>query len=290
MEMNHLRYFYEVAKAGSFTAASKRLRISQPSLSKSVAQLEDREGVRLLDRGKKGVTLTPMGEMAYAKCEGIFKELDDLSDQMRGGILRCEGPLKMGISDHLANYLFPPILSAFHGKHPKVVPDIYTGTPMDIVSMIARRELEFGVFFTRVSSPTIEYTTVGKIEFVTVCSASIRKEALKQSDKLMIGSRTIDYLKNHPIQGILGNAEKESKPLVFETNNQELQKRLCLVGYGVAALPRFMVAEELRKKDLFELPHTKPMTADILVAKKKGQTLSVPAQKFYETLKASLSQ
>jgi len=179
MEMNHLRYFYEVAKAGSFTAAAKRLRVSQPSLSKTVAQLEDREGVRLLDRGKKGVTLTPMGEMAFAKCEGIFKELEDLSDQMRGGILRCEGPLKLGVSDHLANYLFPPILSAFHEKHPKVTPDIYTGTPMDIVSMITRRELEFGVFLTRVSLPAIEYSTVGKIEFVKVCSASIRKEAIE---------------------------------------------------------------------------------------------------------------
>ncbi|RZA04544.1 MAG: LysR family transcriptional regulator, partial [Proteobacteria bacterium] len=54
MELNHLRYFYEVAKAGSFTNAARSLRISQSALSKTVALLEAREGVKLLQRSKSG--------------------------------------------------------------------------------------------------------------------------------------------------------------------------------------------------------------------------------------------
>jgi DNA-binding transcriptional LysR family regulator len=54
MELNHLKYFYEVAKRGSFTGASKTLRVSQPSISKIVQLLEEREGVKLFNRNKKG--------------------------------------------------------------------------------------------------------------------------------------------------------------------------------------------------------------------------------------------
>jgi DNA-binding transcriptional LysR family regulator len=52
MELNHLRYFFEVAREGSFTSAARKLRVSQPSISKLVRILEEREGVLLFDRGK----------------------------------------------------------------------------------------------------------------------------------------------------------------------------------------------------------------------------------------------
>lgn len=297
MELNHLRYFFEVAKAGSFTAASKALRVSQPALSKTVAQLEDREGVKLLDRGKKGVTLTPMGEVVYSRCELIFKEIRDLGDQMRGGLLHCEGPLKMGVSDHIANYLFPEIVYDFHQKNPRVSPDIFTGTPTEIVAMIGRREIELGVFFTRIASPQIEYETVGKTEFVTVYSPSAHQKVFKKATPTkdilkqigFVGSRTADYLKQHPAQALLKSSGTDPS-LIFETNNQELQKRLCKVGYGCAVLPRFMVEKELCKKELAALSTSEKMTADILVARRKGQTLSVPAQRFYEALKIALKK
>ena len=72
MELNHLKYFYEVARAGSFTAAARNLRVSQPSLSKTVALLEAREKIQLLERSKKGVTLTKIGMEVYTRCEKIF--------------------------------------------------------------------------------------------------------------------------------------------------------------------------------------------------------------------------
>jgi DNA-binding transcriptional LysR family regulator len=294
MELNHLRYFYEVAKAGSFTAASKALRVSQPALSKTVAQLEDREGVRLLDRGKKGVVLTEMGELVYAKCDGIFRELQDLADQVRGKGTRCEGPMRIGSSDHIANYLLPSVITSFHRKYPKVVPSLFTGTPNDIVAKLSARELELGLFFTKVHAPEIEYRAIGTVEFAAVYrpeegrrfpkSPSERKAFFEQLG--FIGSRATDYRK-HPAEEMLDALGAEPK-MHLEANNQETQKKLCLAGYGFAVLPRFMVEAELKQKSLAEIPGMRKMTADIHLAQRKGLTLSTPAQKFLEAIEKGL--
>jgi len=73
MELNHLRYFFEVAQAGSFTEAARRLHVSQSALSKAVATLEDSEGVELFTRTKKGVTLTSLGAEVFKRSHAIFR-------------------------------------------------------------------------------------------------------------------------------------------------------------------------------------------------------------------------
>src|SRR6185312_8942101 len=98
MELNHLRYFYEVAKSGSFTEAARRLHISQSALSKAVAQLEDAEGVKLLTRSKKGVVLTLIGSEIFTKSSAIFAAVTDIEDTCRGRKSVCEGPLRFGAS------------------------------------------------------------------------------------------------------------------------------------------------------------------------------------------------
>jgi LysR family hca operon transcriptional activator len=62
MELRHLRYFVAVAEEGSLTtAAERRLHTAQPSLSRQIRDLETEVGVKLLERGARGITLTPAG-------------------------------------------------------------------------------------------------------------------------------------------------------------------------------------------------------------------------------------
>jgi LysR family hydrogen peroxide-inducible transcriptional activator len=291
MELNHLRYFYEVAKAGSFTEASRVLRVSQPALSKTVAQLEDREGVKLLERSKKGVSLTTMGEMVYSRCDEIFRALKDLDSVVSGQKSICAGPLRIGASDHVSNYLLPKVLVSFHRKYPEVIPSLYTGTPTEMVSRIQERDLEFGLFFTRIESPVLEYLEVGSVEFVAVFHpkflAKLPGNAAQKRSYLgelgFVGSRSRDYRKHHPAADFLDTLGADRK-ILLETNNQETQKRLSLAGYGYAVLPRFMVEGEIRRKELCEIPSSKRMVVPMLMAKRKNHVFSLPAQKFMENL------
>ena len=94
MELNYLKVFFEVAKAGRFTEAAQRLNISQSALSRSVALLEESCGVQLFERSRKGVVLTAVGGEVFRQCEIIFQTMHRIDDVCRGIQETCAGPLR----------------------------------------------------------------------------------------------------------------------------------------------------------------------------------------------------
>jgi DNA-binding transcriptional LysR family regulator len=291
MELNHLRYFYEVAKAGSFTHAARKLRISQSALSKAVALLEDREGVKLLQRSKKGVALTAVGNEVFRVSAGIFQAVSEIENTCRGTKAACEGSLRFGASDHVVNYWLTKKMRRLQKEHPKVVPSVFSGAPHEIIQLIFNNELEFGLFFTKVNVPGIQYESLADISMAVVChprlvakklsGPALTRSVLKQSG--FIGSIRSHY-QTHPAQGFIDLAGDEPF-MAFESNSQEAQKRYCLAEGGVAFLARFMVEEDLKKGALVELPTAKPLSLELSVAKRKGLPLSMAAQIFLGELR-----
>ncbi|MES2965208.1 MAG: substrate-binding domain-containing protein, partial [Bdellovibrionota bacterium] len=86
----------------------------------------------------------------------------------------CEGPLKIGASDHVAKYLLVETLKEMKGKFPKLEPRLFTAGPNEIVSAILANEIEFGLFFTRVSNPQIRYETVETFPMAVVCHPALK--------------------------------------------------------------------------------------------------------------------
>jgi DNA-binding transcriptional LysR family regulator len=294
MELNHLKYFYEVAKSGSFSEAARRLRISQSALSKAVALLEDREGVKLLERSKKGVALTEIGAEVYAQSEAVFQQLTDIENTCRGTKQSCSGLLAFGASDHVTNYLLVPPLKEMRAEHPLVIPSVLSATPHEIIAAIARNECEFGLFFTRVPAPNLTYEVLQTISMAVVCHPKFKKE-IKNAEKPaqlraainelgFIGSVGLHY-QHHPSEELI-KLVGEQPNVSFEASSQETQKRLCLEGGGVAFLARFMVEEEIKNGDLIEVVLPRPLRLDLLLATRKSQALSLSARTFLEKLRS----
>jgi DNA-binding transcriptional LysR family regulator len=93
LELRHLRYFDAVVEAGSFGRAAEQLELTQPALSRQVADLERVVGVPLLERAARGVTVTPAGESFVRSARRILEEVGALSGETqrarRGAIARC---------------------------------------------------------------------------------------------------------------------------------------------------------------------------------------------------------
>lgn len=285
VELNHLRHFYEVARAGSFTAASRSLNVSQSALSKTVALLEAREGVQLLLRSKSGVTLTPLGAKVFAEAERIFSAVAGIQTTFRNFKEECEGVLRLGASDHIANYLLAPRVATLRERYPKLVPSIFSATPMETAELILKDELEFGLSFLRMNIPGLIYEPWQEAEMAVVYRADAFPNAKIKTQAALL--KTIGYISNkrkNPKERVSPEFVKlfgrEPEHIVVESNSQETQKRLCLAGVGFAYLARFMVAEEIQKKILTEFELREPPMLTIYVSRKKSVPLSYSARIF----------
>ena len=81
LNYHHLYYFWVCVRAGSLTAASRELHLSQSALSLQLKSLERALGRRLLDRSRSGVLPTADGRLVFERCERIFPEGESLSNK-----------------------------------------------------------------------------------------------------------------------------------------------------------------------------------------------------------------
>jgi DNA-binding transcriptional LysR family regulator len=292
MELNHLRYFYEVAKSGSFTEAARRLHVSQSALSKAVALLEDAENVTLFERSKKGVTLTSLGQEVFRKSESLFQTFVDIENTCRGSSEAFEGPLRWGASDHVTNYVLIKTVQKFCAEFPAVVPVITSGAPNDVIASLLSNEIEFGLFYTQVAIPQITYEPLTETEMVVVCHPRFGKSLTKKMApaelrnfiaKTGFVSSIHEHYQHVPSENlvkILGASPR----IVFQSNSQEAQKRFCMDVGGTAFLARFMVEDELSRGELLELP-IRSLRMTLHVARRKGRSLSPIATALLKMMK-----
>ncbi len=294
MELNHLRYFYEVAKQGGFTRAAKSLRVSQPSISKIVRLFEEREGVKLLDRGKRSVTLTEAGKVYFQSCEAVFGEIGELRKKMGEWGGEVSGDLSIGASDNLCNYVLPELLQRFSEKNRKVTLKLFSGTSTQIRDQLRRGKTDIGVFYTASREPGFRSERIGFVEFVVVCSTKSRigrMSPLRLSSlgaEGYVGCWSEDYVQPYPTFGMLGSIG--IKPTIsFESNSQETQKRIVIRGEGYAVLPRFMVEAEVRARLLRIVPTPRSIGTEVYLVTRKGKTLSRAANLLAEALRSDLA-
>jgi DNA-binding transcriptional LysR family regulator len=294
MELNHLRVFYEVAKIGRFSEAARRLNISQSALSRSVAMLEDAEGVKLFERSKKGVALTALGAEVFLRCEQMFQTFHEIERVVRGLKEACQGPLRFACTDHVMNDLLVHPIQDFRKKYPEVIPSIFTGTPDEIINALLNTDCELGLLFTKVNVPQIDYEVIRPNErMALVCAPDLWKKNRSSSDmktlKKVIESAgyiaSIGALLQSRPSRVLTELFGEMPRIGLETNSQEAQKRFCMQGGGVAYLARFLVQNEIEKGKLFEIPVEHSHTFNLWAAVRKGRQLSLSARTFLQFLK-----
>jgi DNA-binding transcriptional LysR family regulator len=122
--LDQMRVFAAVVDAGSFVGASDALDMSKAAVSRYVAELESRLGVRLLQRTTRKLSLTPEGEVFHARCRELLSSVEDAEAEITSrsgeatGLLRINVPFSFGLL-HLA-----PLWAAFMAQHPRVTLDV----------------------------------------------------------------------------------------------------------------------------------------------------------------------
>src|ERR1700761_7496614 len=128
MQMNRLAAmdaFVRVVDTGSFTDAAPQLRIGEPAVSKKVAPLEERIGVKLLLRTTQGLTATEAGENFYGHARRAIEEADEAEQKARGAGAALGGRLRICGAVTFARLHVVPRLASFMALHPALEVEMF---------------------------------------------------------------------------------------------------------------------------------------------------------------------
>lgn len=126
MDWNDLRYFLAVTEQGSTLAAGKALRVSQTTVARRIAALEDALGLTLFEKRQAGYALTPAGEALVDRARLVEAATDGFAEASAALARETSGVVRITTQEIFANTLLGPILKELHEKHPEIVIEIDT--------------------------------------------------------------------------------------------------------------------------------------------------------------------
>jgi DNA-binding transcriptional LysR family regulator len=261
MADRRLQVFYTVAKQLSFTKAAEQLFMTQPAVTFQVKQLEEHFSTRLFDRSHGKIALTPTGRlvMEYAeKILGISDELEKRVAEMTGAV---GGPLLLGASTTVAEFILPQILGEFKVRYPQVQAHMSVANSETIENRVADHTLDIGLIESPAHLPNVDIEAVCDDELVLICAPGHRlaKHASVTPHDIVgepfvsreVGSGTREftdqYLRNCHVA-------PDDLNIVMELGSPEAIKGVVETGVGVAIMSRTRVVKERRLGLLTAVP------------------------------------
>lgn len=178
MDWNDLRYFLGVARSGSLTCTAAELRVSQSTVGRRIAALEESLGTRLFVHHQSGYFLTDQGREILLQAETVENDITALARGARGLDADASGVVRLATAENLATHLIIPALPRLTERYPNLRLEIVTATE---TIGLSRHEADMAL---RLSRPEHGNLTVRKLG--TMANA-------------VYGSK--DYLRRHPLSG-----------------------------------------------------------------------------------------
>lgn len=120
MELRHLHYFLKIAETASFTQAATLLKVTQPTLSHQIRQLEQEIGTPLFDRIGRSIRITQAGRVLRDHAERALRELESGLASVTALDALAQGSLRVGVFRSFGNSPLPGVLAEFHNNYPGI--------------------------------------------------------------------------------------------------------------------------------------------------------------------------
>ncbi len=242
----------EVAETGSFTMAGMRVGMPKSTISQRIAQLEDRLGLRLLNRSTRHVSLTSSGQIYLEYCRRVRTEVFAAHIAMTNLKRQPVGTLKITCPEVTASYFMPAFLHGFTQRFPRIAVElIATNRHLDII----RERIDFAFRVGAVTGQDLITRKVSSIKRVLVASPSY----LEATEPI---KRPIDLLHH---RCLLHDAQLEwefssdETPIVLRppaastSDSMGFLLQSSIAGAGVALLPAYVCQPSIAVHRLVEL-------------------------------------
>lgn len=291
LKLRDLHLLMTVVQRGSMAKAAAELAVSQPAVSKAIADMEHTLGLRLLDRSRNGVEPATYGRALVKRGLTIFDELKQGMEELEFLADPSVGSLRIGSTESIAAGMLPAIIECFWREHPGVRLDVVQA----VISTLHYRELRersIDLLIGRIPTPFAE----DDLEADVVYDDQVVVVAGRQSKWARLRKLELDDLSSEPwilppadtMPGLLAveffracGAEMPRAPVT--TLSMHLSCRLVATGRFVATLPISILRFGGYDLSLKVLPIKLPaQPRPVAIVTLKNRTLSPVAKLFVE--------
>lgn len=254
-KVQEMSSFVAVVEAGSFVAAADATGLSKAAVSRHVADLEQRLGVRLLQRTTRRLSLTDEGHTFFARAKELLAAIDEAESDIAArtgepqGLLRVNAPLTFGVL-HLA-----PLWGRFAAAHPKLTLDVTLG---DRIVDLIEEGYDLAVRITNLPSSVLVSRKLASTRVVLCASPGyLERHGTPAHPRELAAHRVISYSywstrDEWNFTGPEGPVAVRTTPRLH-TNNGDTCRAAALDDQGIILQPDFLVGADLQRGALVEL-------------------------------------
>ncbi|MCT6825105.1 LysR family transcriptional regulator [Bartonella apis] len=251
MQIRTLEAFIEIIRQNGFSAAAKVLNATQSTISKSLAQLENQYGTKLINRNKGKMQLTAAGEYVFRHAQRILAEETAIEREIAElkGLKR--GVLKIGLPPIGSSELFAPVLARYTSSHPQIDINIVEHGSKKLEELVRTGEIELAGSLVPIASG-FDYQDVRNDPVVALMPASLAGDRKKITAKELAEYPFVLFASQFALTPLVMEAfhEKGLEPVVSARSSQiDFLFGLVAAGMGVGFLPR-MIAEKRNVKNV----------------------------------------
>jgi DNA-binding transcriptional LysR family regulator len=295
LRLRDLDVLMSVMQAGSMGRATARLNMSQPAISKAIADLERALGVRLLDRSRQGVEPTPYGRALIKRGIAVF-------DELRQGVQDIEflsdptaGEIRIGSTEVIAAAIVMPVVDRLTQQYPKMAFHVVIGDAgrLYLYPQLAERNIE--LFMSRIPGPVADEYSAEILFHDTLVVAVGASSPLARRRKIALADLLDEPWTLFPADSYFGTLQAGAfrayglappRAAVW-TTSPSLRSELLATGRFLTILPGFSLRLPRRRLTLAALPVELSKTRmPVAIVTLKKRALSPLAQLFIERVRA----
>ncbi|MCA8943116.1 MAG: LysR family transcriptional regulator [Planctomycetes bacterium] len=256
LSIRQLEIFSTLIEEGSFTRAARRLELSQPTVSGHIADLEARLGLRLVDRRRHGISITPDGEALLPSARATLaseRNVRLLASELHGLVT---GHLALGSSTTPAVYLLPPVLAAFQATYPSVRFRMTTAPSVEILDGLLDGGIEVAIVGIQPNEEGITCEPIGRDRMVLIVGPEhafagrervTRKEVLEQP---LVLRKPGSGSRQAILDGLGIDHTNSEVRRALEVDGTDGVKSVVRAGLGVSFLSDLSIREDVERRSL----------------------------------------
>jgi DNA-binding transcriptional LysR family regulator len=254
VDLRQLEVVRAVAETGSFTAAARRLHVSQSAVSRQVLLLEEELREPLFLRLGRKVRLTDAGEALLQLSRRVLTDIRETAATIADRQTALKGTLRLGGGMTVCLHVFPDLLKEYRRKHPGVEVKLTTGGTPELIERLRTGALDVALLTLPIEAADLMQVRVMREELLLAIHPShplARQRRLGAAD--LDGKPCVLFERGSSTRRVIDEmfAREQIQPrIVMETENVEILKALTASGMGMTIVPYQAVVREVRAGQL----------------------------------------